>query len=192
MWAFNSDTQERWAWKSSVFTPEECNMIINACKNNVNPATLYAKDGKTSNVDTSYRDSNTVFILPSMENNWIFQRIGDAVMEINNNHFRFDLTGFAEGLQFTEYKEPGGKYDLHVDKVFNGIIRKLSVVVQLSDPATFDGGDFHYQDSTTVEVLPKSQGMALAFPSYALHGVTPVTRGVRYTLVGWVTGPNFK
>jgi len=30
------------------------------------------------------------------------------------------------------------------------------------------------------------------FPSYTLHEVTPVTKGTRYTLVGWVHGPAFK
>jgi PKHD-type hydroxylase len=30
------------------------------------------------------------------------------------------------------------------------------------------------------------------FPSFVLHRVTPVTKGTRYSLVAWVSGPPFK
>ena len=48
-------------------------------------------------------------------------------------HFHFELTGLFEGLQFTRYEAPSGKYDKHVDRTFNSLIRKLSFTVQLSD-----------------------------------------------------------
>ena len=32
----------------------------------------------------------------------------------------------------------------------------------------------------------------IMFPSTMLHEVTPVTRGVRRSLVGWVLGPRLK
>jgi len=30
----------------------------------------------------------------------------------------------------------------------------------------------------------------IVFPSHVLHRVTPVTRGVRRSLVGWIGGPH--
>ena len=36
------------------------------------------------------------------------------------------------------------------------------------------------------------KGMITFFPSWLIHDVTPVTQGTRYSLVGWVNGPNFK
>ena len=40
--------------------------------------------------------------------------------------------------------------------------------------------------------MSRKQGTAIAFPSYVLHGVKPVTTGTRYSLVAWITGPEFK
>jgi PKHD-type hydroxylase len=191
---FIKDTQERWAWKGLVFTPEECDYIIESTKPHLSAAMIFDSDpnnfGKNK-LDDNYRKSSTAFIQPLPENDWIFQRVSAAAMELNA-YWNFDLAGFGEGLQFTEYQAPGGKYDLHIDKTYNGVVRKLSIIIQLSDPADFDGGDLKYKDSTNEETLPKAKGMMIAFPSYALHGVTPVTRGTRYTLVGWITGPNLK
>jgi PKHD-type hydroxylase len=191
MWSFQKDTQERWAWSGNVFTPEECDYIINSFKDGLNTATLMGDD-PGGRVNTDYRNSRTRFIQPDGNNNWIFERLSNAVVKLNEQFWNYDLHGFAEGLQFTEYTSPGGKYDLHIDKVYNGVIRKLSIVIQLSDPNHYEGGEFHYQDSMSADVLPKHRGMMLAFPSYALHGVTPVTAGTRYSLVAWITGPNLK
>ena len=194
-YSFQKDTHERWAWKGSVFTPEECNAIIQAFRPKLSDATVINLHGNgqiTNDVSKEYRDSKTTFLQPNPETEGIFQRISDAVKEVNNLYWQYELWGFGEGLQFTEYNPPGGKYDMHIDKVYQGPIRKLSITVQLSDPRDYEGGDFEYQDSSTKSVLPKAQGLLLAFPSYALHAVTPVTRGTRYSLVGWVTGPNLK
>ena len=38
----------------------------------------------------------------------------------------------------------------------------------------------------------KVRGSVNYFPSYMLHEVTPLERGTRYALVGWVNGPAFK
>jgi PKHD-type hydroxylase len=105
--------------------------------------------------------------------------------------FQFDLTGFAEGIQFTQYKAPSGHYVKHVDCI-PGATRKLSLSLQLTDPKDYEGGDvvFHYKNNP--DVAPKSKGTVIIFPSYVLHEVTPVTRGERYSLVAWITGPQFK
>jgi PKHD-type hydroxylase len=34
--------------------------------------------------------------------------------------------------------------------------------------------------------------MITLFPSWSLHRVTPVTKGTRYSLVAWVSGPRFR
>ena len=69
--------------------------------------------------------------------------------------------------------------------------RKVSVTVQLSDPREYDGGDLELMDGTMgggSTMAPAEQGCAAAFPSYLLHRVTPVTRGVRYVVVAWFAG----
>jgi PKHD-type hydroxylase len=70
--------------------------------------------------------------------------------------------------------------------------RKLSFTVQLSDTKDYKGGDlvFHYK-SQPVKAY-REKGMVVVFPSTMLHEVTPVKKGTRYSLVGWVAGPRFR
>jgi predicted 2-oxoglutarate/Fe(II)-dependent dioxygenase YbiX len=39
---------------------------------------------------------------------------------------------------------------------------------------------------------PTHQGSLVAFPSFMTHRVTPVTRGLRWSLVTWLEGPPFR
>ena len=45
---------------------------------------------------------------------------------------------------------------------------------------------------TDFEYLNKEKGTVLIFPSYMVHGVEPVTKGIRYSAVTWLVGPYFK
>ena len=38
----------------------------------------------------------------------------------------------------------------------------------------------------------REQGSIIIFPSFVYHQVTPVTRGLRQSLVGWIAGPTFR
>jgi PKHD-type hydroxylase len=63
----------------------------------------------------------------------------------------------------------------------------------LSDIKDFDGGEFQVKmANNNAHVLEQKQGRAWFFPSYTLHRVAPVTKGVRRSLVLWVGGPPFK
>jgi len=186
-WSLQRDYVERWAYADMVFTPEECQRIIGIANN----YSLYKGTTFGGNSD-GIRNSNITFLHPSEDMFWVYERLTAVVNDLNNRFFKFDLFGFTESLQFTEYVSPAGKYGKHVDKAYNSVIRKLSVVIQLSEPSAYEGGDFEYYDSDKAEVLSRKQGTLLAFPSYSLHQVTPVTKGVRHSLVGWVSGTPFK
>ena len=71
--------------------------------------------------------------------------------------------------------------------------RKLSLSMLLSDPSEFEGGEFQVKtDDDNVKQLETVKGRAWFFPSYTLHRVAPVTKGVRRSLVLWVGGPPFR
>jgi PKHD-type hydroxylase len=40
--------------------------------------------------------------------------------------------------------------------------------------------------------LDKTRGTFIAFPSFMLHRVTPVTRGTRWSLVAWILGTRWR
>jgi PKHD-type hydroxylase len=119
-----------------------------------------------------------------------------VVAEVNRQYFHFDLTGFYEPMQLGVYTgDTGGHYGWHTDSSSqdSGVPRKLSMVLLLSEPSEFEGGEFQVKTtSDEAQTLELKRGRAWFFPSYTLHRVTPVTKGVRRSLVLWVGGPPFK
>jgi PKHD-type hydroxylase len=186
VWPFKKDGLETWAFWDSIFSPEECKKIIE-----IGNKKILIK-AKTFSNNKELRKSKISWLYPSDDLEWAYKRITDVILDLNNRFFKFELYGFIEGFQFTYYKHPDGKYKKHIDKHFNGFTRKLSLSIQLSDPKSYDGGDLLLHTDSTPIIIPKEQGKLIAFPSYVLHEVTTVTRGERYSLVAWITGPQFK
>lgn len=124
---------------------------------------------------------------------WIYDRLAWVARSINSDFYRFDLFGFLEDMQFTVYTDTAdGHYSWHLDAGGNhDLYRKLSLVLQLSDPDDYEGGDLQVFTSSEPTSVDKKKGLIAAFPSYTLHRVTPVTKGIRKTLVIWVAGPEF-
>lgn len=105
------------------------------------------------------------------------------------------------GIQFTaieelavmEYGENDG-YAMHADfSVFDtGPVRKISLVVQLSEPDEYDGGELVMHDDGRRLALPKGKGIGIMFPSWMQHEVQPVTSGTRLSLVAWAYGDGWR
>jgi PKHD-type hydroxylase len=108
--------------------------------------------------------------------------------ELNN------ATTSQEMTQIGRYKSADeGHYDWHMD-VFppiDGVQRKLSISILLSDPSEFEGGELQFKGIEDQKILTK-QGSIVVFPSFIEHRVTPVTKGVRYSAVTWARGPAFR
>ncbi|TMV52564.1 2OG-Fe(II) oxygenase, partial [Thioclava sp. BHET1] len=90
--------------------------------------------------------------------------------------------------------EAEGHFGWHSD-IGAGVVagkRKLTMVVQLSDPSEYEGGRLETRADLDVREAPRDQGSATLFPSFVLHRVTPVTRGARHSLTIWAHGPAFR
>lgn len=188
VWPFQLDHVEDWAYFQGAFTPDECRKIIEIG----NARIVDDSRIRGNDVAPDIRDSKNSWIMPCDDSHWIFRRVTDVIMDLNSKFFKFDLFGFIEGFQFTRYDAPGGKYDQHIDRGLNTWTRKLSFTLQLSDPKDYVGGDLELYYGKEPTVPTKEQGFVVVFPSYVMHRVTPVTKGTRYSLVAWITGPSFK
>ena len=76
-------------------------------------------------------------------------------------------------------------------------VRKLSMTINLTDPNTYEGGDlmfdFGENDGSKCKIEEaREQGTIIVFPSFLQHCVSPVTKGIRYSLVNWTLGRPFK
>lgn len=141
-----------------------------------------------------YRKSEIKWLSPELNNiNWIYEKFANMCVEANNALWQFEITGMLENLQYGIYRGNGGHYDWHMDMGM-GIAqqRKISIVLQLSEPEEYEGGVFEIFVNKDVKQLPKKKGSVILFPSYCMHRVTPVTSGERRSLVLWVSGPAFK
>ena len=178
--------QTRLAAIEMVFTPEECLRLIADFAPHLKPASVESMDPAQS---ASIRKSSAVFVAPDKSTNWVFERLGKSIREVNAAVYGFDVSQFKEGFQFTRYavgEYYGPHFDIGPGKLTE---RKLSLTVQLSAPEDYTGGELIIYPEF---VAPKDQGTMTVFPSFMCHNVCPVTTGVRYSLVSWLAGPPFR
>jgi PKHD-type hydroxylase len=179
-------------WREA-FTRDEINAIITHAENiRLVAATLGEGEEKAP---ANIRVSKTAWISQTSEISWLYDRLGYIARQINGQFYKFNLHGFYEDFQFTVYEgDEESHYTWHTDAGPSGNgapPRKLSMVMQLTDPSEYEGGNLEVLTGPTPTVVDKEFGLIAAFPSYVLHRVTPVTKGLRRTLVVWVTGPAF-
>lgn len=144
-------------------------------------------------IDKSYRSSHINWIEKNDASYDIYKKLIRFVKDANKNMWNFRLNSFTEDLQYSEYSsETNGHYDWHLDIGENqSSTRKLSISIQLSDPEDYEGGELQFLTGRHIRIAPKSKGTMILFPSYMLHRITPVTKGVRKSLVYWVHGEPF-
>jgi hypothetical protein len=124
----------------------------------------------------------------------LFAGIGATLTSIglqaNHQVWQYNIT-HSNQSEFLMY-DINGKYETHVD-TFHQIsneTRKLTVLAFLNDD--FEGGKFYIQNSHERFYPQQTPGTVLVFPSFMPHGVEPITKGVRYSIVTWMVGPYFK
>lgn len=128
------------------------------------------------------------------ETRWVYERMAALVARINAATYRYDLTGFHENFYYNVYDGSYGQhFNWHLDSGYQTPApRKISAVLQLSEPDEYEGGDFEVMVGANALAADKGFGMISVFPSFRLHRVTPVTSGIRRTLVMFAAGPDFR
>lgn len=135
---------------------------------------------------------------------WVNGLVTHYARLANDSTWRLDIIG-SNGAQYGTYRR-GDFFDWHKDEFdmphgdlspahLIGLNRKLSVVVNLTDPRRYRGGDLLLKDTfgnvVTVAGL-RARGSVIVFPSSVPHIASPVTRGVRQSLVAWILGPSLR
>ena len=131
--------RENWQLFKSAINKETCELMISTFSK------LPSTDGVTYNALQDHRKSKIRWVSnePNLER--FLLRI---VNEANAVAFNVDIQQEMREMQFSEYHaDYSGKYDWHHDVNWENnknFDRKLSVVVQLSDPESYEGGLFEF------------------------------------------------
>jgi PKHD-type hydroxylase len=172
------------------FTSEECDKIIALAE--LLPKQKATTVGHDEEMVSDYRKSEISWIPQTEEYAWLYNKITELAQVANSSMWNYDIWGYDDDLQFTRYYDDGGHYDWHADLGPGISNRKLSCVIQLSDPEDYEGGDLQLNPGGGVTTIPKKRGQVTFFSSFVLHRVTPVVSGTRMSLVTWLAGANLR
>lgn len=182
---------QNWAFREKFFSPEECDRalaLLNA--NPLQDVAVRKEDSPASGADV--RKSRVALVPWAKDAEWIYQRLAAAVLECNKSLYNFQLAGILENVQIDKY-QVGSFFDWHQDFGFReSSIRKLSLVVQLTDGGQYEGGDLELFSGRGPQKAIRTRGALIIFPSFVSHRISPVTAGARHALSAWVSGPPFR
>ena len=181
--------QTNYYWFNGGLTSEEVDKIVEDAKEYPFVKALVVDEENTD----KFRKSNIKWLPFESKWDWVIDKIMSQVVEANDTIWKFDLNSVIDNIQYTEYEGNGGHYDWHLD-IGPGSIshRKISIVVQLSDPEEYVGGDLEIMTGSDHTKIPRGKGNVIIFPSYLLHRVVPLISGNRKSLVLWVGGGHYK
>ena len=182
-------------WKSYVvetigpiFTVKLCKEIIDLS------STLKKEQGKIFHKEESNKKvrQSTISWIDFNKMQLMYDDLIYLVQKINRNNFGFSNIQITEPAQVSEYSK-GQFYNWHTDSTIDmnrePAVRKLSMTLLLNDPSKFEGGNLEIAGK---KMSHMKQGHAAIFASFLQHRVTPVTKGVRKSLVVWFNGEPFK
>lgn len=174
------------------FTDTEITEIFSLLeKLNYEEATILSKENG-SNLNLDVRKSKVKWLYQNQDTTWLYKKIMQIIHSVNLNKWNFELVMAREPIQYTEY-DLEGEYDWHIDTGMGlSAQRKVSMSLLLSDPDEYEGGNLEIWPGGEVKVMPRIKNSIVIFPSCLMHRVTPVTKGVRKSLVLWVGGTPYR
>jgi len=118
-------------------------------------------------------------------------RILNKIAVSANKYFNYAINGI-ETAQIIHYKAPSNGYGYHIDIGPEGTAanRKISMTLSLNEE--YEGGELCFRTGDNASCTRPKMGEIVAFSSFISHQVKPVTKGDRYVVVAWFTGPPFK
>lgn len=186
-----------WVYNSTYFCKEDCESLIDMSMKL--PVTNAGMGFYSESTNDNYRRTKLRWIDPANNPEFqpVYQEFWKFLIQVNQHWFNFNVTHLPP-LQFTEYtEEDKSEYKSHQDVFWLNPTprhRKITLILQLSDPNDYDGGDLILEnvgEKPPAENI-RAQGTFIAFPSFVYHSLTPVTRGKRHSLVAWFEGPKFQ
>ena len=183
------NASQEYYWFKNGFSKEHLNRLSKDIESiPFVDATTYTEPNPT------IRKSKVKWIPQNETFEWLYDLIKELAVEANSI-WKFDIHTIIENIQYTEYyAADNGHYTWHQDiGPGNASKRKISVTIQLSDATEYEGGDLQiWRGGNSIQTAPRGAGVSVLFPSYMMHRVSPMKRGIRKSLVLWIGGSHYK
>ena len=165
--------------------------------------------------DSNRRNSKNAWIPTT---HWLGGLMWHYFKKANDEIFHYSLDHIdGEAMQYTHYSLKQ-KYDWHQDENLAGMykpqaggnrndenlvndfinyeaekVRKLSCILQLSDPDDYEGGGTQLRDiDNSLYNIPRERGTLVFFDSRLYHRAKMVHKGLRKSLIVWAVGRRWK
>ena len=155
-------------------------------------ATVFENGGENQKVDTRIRNVQEKPLMLESDSltewHWI-NFLGASFLQVNNHYYKKrNLNIYSDvllNINFLKY-ENTGHYNFHIDSG-KGCNRTLSMIFLIND--NYEGGNLIFKDivNNKEHLIEKKENTLIVWPRNFLfpHAVTPVTKGVRYSIVSW-------
>jgi PKHD-type hydroxylase len=183
----------QWYHCPAVLTPKECAKLLkHATRRYPSQPAVVGHGGKARKDDTLRRSTVRWLDFADLDLYWFFRRIERETLRANAL-FDLEIQHASTEWQLTEYDSADrGLYDWHQDSselCKEPYERKLTLVLQLTDPKLYEGGKFELRGDPIPPDVFVNPGDLLFFRSNLWHRATEVTQGKRHSLVSWIKGP---
>lgn len=187
----NDRISERHVLFPNLLTPEQCDQAIEMFNCYEPTAGGVGMNGTTYEY-SRLRQCEVTYVGNNDHTKWVHD-ICEAAMVEANKVWNFDIRDFSQPMRMMDYRAGDHFGSWHQDHgPGKTCYRKLTIVVQLSDPDDYEGGMFEIAGGEVPEEYHQNRGAAIVFPTYYYHRVDPITSGRRRTIVHRAIGPHFR
>lgn len=170
--------------RKNFFSQEDCDYMIDYINKQSTRKKGHYTGGKAEVMDESVCMLN----ISEAHNQKYLDMFWTAIKIADATTYKYNIKGiYKNRLQAHRY-DVGDWYNPHSDfhpiQQFSSV--KLTCIVLLN--TDYEGGEFSIFDGTKIE---KEVGKLIIHPSFAGHGVSPITKGNRYSCVCWGVGDTF-
>ena len=176
--------------KSNFFSQEDCDFFIKY----IDEQSERKQGHYTGGVNPTWQDEPVMkdevcmLNISRTEEQKYLDKFWTAIKIADQTIYKYNIKGIYDNRLQAHRYDIGDWYNQHSDfhpiKNFSSV--KLTCIVFLN--TDYEGGVFSLFDGTTIE---PEVGKLIIHPSFAGHGVSPITKGNRYSCVCWGVGDTF-
>ena len=186
------NTSFKWVLERKNFlSKDECIEMKKFIDENAKPSrSQLSKLNDKSDFDFKWGNKDCRLYMAENSEQSLLDRFWSVMTIANEVSYKYDIKGIYHNRIQAQKYVAGDLYNPHSD--YHGFLDystlKLTSLLFLNDYSEYEGGKFSFFDGTEIE---PEVGKIIISPAFYGHELSPITRGTRYSCVGWAVGDTF-